>query len=498
VDGQATFLGDERRDVVNDAFRELTLPRNPNLWHSLPAAKQYEIENSQTWRDLEEKMANLKIDSDMDTKQQREEETKLRKQKAKLMKRELRKWQRRQPYKPGDPQGYHREIFSRCSFMMPARRRLADGMFEVAGLRSPAGLQVIHDMMELYEQEREVEFRPGLEPDRCCCNSTDNPATDDCSEKKRDLQEKTSDTYDTYDWKHIYKCFKTTQERDHGFAELCFLCSEWFIDMELWEIHCQGHVNNLEDFPVFLDPLVFNSVLAIPGFCYDYLRNPKLPASIRKYQFKNKPKWQSHIQRHIDALPEQPGKCELRTQQCSVPFNSALELQFHLQDAHGIHTLKRPKSRKRRSNQTDEEYSIPPKKKQPTRQSEEEVKCEIAKQQTRLLKYACINTTIESVETATTSKSTSKSTSCGSSLASTPAASSYGCRSSRTQTPLSSICDEVQVDVDISSHKKLHADDDDFVMMDALDDDSIHQSNHISSSYWQGLSPNTHPTAGSC
>lgn len=125
VDGQATFLGDERRDVVNDAFRELTLPRNPNLWHSLPAAKQYEIENRQDWLDLEEKMAAVKLEPDMDTEQQREEETKLRKQKARLMKRELRKWQKKQPYQPGDPQGYHREIFNRCSFMMPARRRLA-------------------------------------------------------------------------------------------------------------------------------------------------------------------------------------------------------------------------------------------------------------------------------------------------------------------------------------------------------------------------------------
>lgn len=31
VDGQATFLGNEHRDVINDAFRELTLPRNLNL-----------------------------------------------------------------------------------------------------------------------------------------------------------------------------------------------------------------------------------------------------------------------------------------------------------------------------------------------------------------------------------------------------------------------------------------------------------------------------------
>jgi hypothetical protein len=50
--------------------------------------------------------------------------------------------------------------------------------------------------------------------------------------------------------------------------------------------------------PVYLDPLVFNGVLVTPGFCYDCLANPKLPASTRMYQFKSKPKWQSHIQTH--------------------------------------------------------------------------------------------------------------------------------------------------------------------------------------------------------
>lgn len=83
---------------MNDAFRELTLPQNPNLWHSLLAAKQYEIENRQDWLELEEKMAALKLEPNIDTKQQREEETKLRKQKARLMKRELWKWQKKQPY----------------------------------------------------------------------------------------------------------------------------------------------------------------------------------------------------------------------------------------------------------------------------------------------------------------------------------------------------------------------------------------------------------------
>ena len=116
MDGQATFLGEEGRGAVNEAFSELSLPPNPNLWQSLSAEEQHEIENRQDWLNLEKKMAALKLEPDIDVDHQRKEESKLRLQKIKLMKKELRKWQKNQPYKPGDPPGYHREIFSRCSF----------------------------------------------------------------------------------------------------------------------------------------------------------------------------------------------------------------------------------------------------------------------------------------------------------------------------------------------------------------------------------------------
>ncbi|KAE9971389.1 hypothetical protein EG328_005700 [Venturia inaequalis] len=179
---------------------------------------------------------------------------------------------------------------------MPARGCLAEDIFEVANLRSPAGLHIIQDMTELCERGREAGFRPGLEPNRCCCKSNNNTATDDFREQKPSLQERYPETYD---WSHIYKCFQETQQQDRGFAELCFLCSDWFFDTESWELHCQDHVNDMENFPVFLDPLVFNGVLAMPGFCYNCLVDPRLPASKRMYQFKSKPKWQSHIRGHM-------------------------------------------------------------------------------------------------------------------------------------------------------------------------------------------------------
>jgi hypothetical protein len=113
VDGRVTFLGGEGRGAVNEAFSELPLFLNPNLWQQKSNTR---LENRQDWLDLEEKMVALKLEPDNDVDHQRKEESKLRLQEIELMKKELREWQKKQPYKPEDSSGYHREIFSRCIF----------------------------------------------------------------------------------------------------------------------------------------------------------------------------------------------------------------------------------------------------------------------------------------------------------------------------------------------------------------------------------------------
>jgi hypothetical protein len=173
VNDQATFLGREKKDVINDVFRKLTLSRNPNLWHCLPAKKQYDIENSKKFLKLEEKMAALKLRKDANSVYDKET-NKLYKEKCKLITTELRKWQKKQPYKPGDLPGYHREIFNRYRFIMPERDRLAVNLFETASLRSDMRLAVIRDFLALYERNEEVEFRPGLKPDKYCCLGEDD------------------------------------------------------------------------------------------------------------------------------------------------------------------------------------------------------------------------------------------------------------------------------------------------------------------------------------
>lgn len=39
ADGQASYLGEEIRSIVNDRFRGISLFRNLNLWQSFPAEK---------------------------------------------------------------------------------------------------------------------------------------------------------------------------------------------------------------------------------------------------------------------------------------------------------------------------------------------------------------------------------------------------------------------------------------------------------------------------
>ncbi len=217
----------------------------------------------------------------------------------------------------------------------------------------------------------------------------------------------------------------------------------------------------------------------MPGFCYDCLTNPTLPASKRMYQFKNKPKWQTHIQGHVDALDDyKPVKCNLRTSQCLGPFDSVLRLQFHLQDAHGIHTIKRRRWRKRSRHESDEGQAVE-QKRQNVKHKRETIKSEEAEDQKWSLEYAFVNSTITSMEPIAAC-STSKSSSCRSTPSQSLTTSSYGDRESRTLTPLSSVGDEIPINLGICSQKPLHAGHDDFVVINTMEDGVIRQSDSVS------------------
>jgi hypothetical protein len=78
--------------------------------------------------------------------------------------------------------------------MMPERDRLAVNLFEVAPLRRPIDLAVIRDMVALCKRPSEVEFRLGLELEKCYC-----------SDKKDHTK---SGPGKSYEWRHIYNYYK--------------------------------------------------------------------------------------------------------------------------------------------------------------------------------------------------------------------------------------------------------------------------------------------------
>jgi hypothetical protein len=159
----------------------------------------------------------------------------LQRKRRRLVDDALRTWQKKQPHRPHDPPRYQYEIFDRCRFMMPERDRLATNLFRDATLRSPLGLSVLRDLIALLEKTSEVEFRPGLERDKCHCPRVKKECQDD------------DESSGKYQWRHIYQCYKKSQSDRFGFAELCFICNDWFFSAHEWEIHCLGHVEELAE-----------------------------------------------------------------------------------------------------------------------------------------------------------------------------------------------------------------------------------------------------------
>jgi hypothetical protein len=333
---------------VSDVFRELSIPYNPNLSQRLPARKKYYLEHSQEYIALEKEIASLMGNRDSES---RDQLATLRRKKRNTLNNALKLWQNRQSYNPNDQPEYHRALFARVRFIMPERDRLARDLFQVTKLRDLLGLSVLRDMMALYRQTSEVEFRPSLEWDKCCCpKKEENDQYESCSE---------------YDWKHVYDCYRKECSNIHGFADFCFLCNEWVFGKEEWRDHCRNHVNDLSTFPTYFDPLLHDGILASPGYCPFCLENPALEPEDRIHQFLHRAKWLEHTQRHIAKLRKSEREtkstlvvCPRRSPRCPKNFHCVLELEFHLQDIHGVDMPKELKARKRSKEESEEVQQV--------------------------------------------------------------------------------------------------------------------------------------------
>jgi hypothetical protein len=152
TNSQGSYFNNELRSIVIDRFCAMTLRRNPELWQSLLAEKQDELENNLEFIAIEDKLEALSLNSkDHSTTRDRRKE--LHAQKRKLVTKELRKCQKLQLNRlpsntsENNIMGYHRSRFSRTRDLMLERDRLASS---VTSIRSDEGWAVLRDMITLY------------------------------------------------------------------------------------------------------------------------------------------------------------------------------------------------------------------------------------------------------------------------------------------------------------------------------------------------------------
>ncbi|KAK2022058.1 hypothetical protein LX32DRAFT_574259 [Colletotrichum zoysiae] len=332
TDGQGNYFGHDVRSVVNDLFRGLTLERNPQLSQSLPAEKQDALRTDPEFAAIEKELATLLGRRGLASSSRRKE---LYKQKRDLVEKELRKWQRAQPNYPiGEDSGtpcYYRSIFNRIRFLMPARDRLASTLLKTATLRSSTGLRALEDMISLCKADAEVEYRPGLEPQKCQCDGSYRR-----KRKSPGTVQSSLDKQSTYNWRHVYNCFKKSSD---SFTELCFLCNKWISGEANWSEHCQWHLTCPETLPIQCDPLVYGGVLASAGYCVFCMSDLLLEPEARLRYFLDRGPWKAHVQSHYETyvLSADGGehmKCPHPGKHCNAPFDSVEHLKFHLLDAH--------------------------------------------------------------------------------------------------------------------------------------------------------------------
>jgi hypothetical protein len=123
----------------------------------------------------------------------------------------------------------------------------------------------------------------------------------------------------------------------HGFAELCFACSEWFTSEKTWTDHCQHHLDEPDGIPTQCNPFRYGGCLASPGYCPWCLGDATRPAAVRMQQFPDRPKWQAHIDEHARKLDgSNTSICPHPRVQCTEAFGSVQGLKFHLHDVHCV------------------------------------------------------------------------------------------------------------------------------------------------------------------
>ncbi|KAL3439835.1 hypothetical protein BJX65DRAFT_291535 [Aspergillus insuetus] len=322
VDGPAAYLNIATRHEHIQNRRSMGIHHNPNLWQSLPAKSEFEFEEREDVRRLNEEL--VRLDSQMldavspDMKKDIiSQRRKLRTEKDKIYLSELK---RQRELQSGTQAGsiHEQTLFHFRRRAMPQRDLLARILPKKATVRSTEGLEAMKALEALCKQSNQVAYRSGLEPlnGECICGK---PIESFRAHRR---------------WLHIYRCYSRRISRlnDDKFAEFCFECGQWFNDRKDWDRHCQSHLDDPDQL-LRCDPIIFRNCPVKPGYCPFCLGNRHLGPARRMKQYLNTTQWYRHLGSHLtdDFLS---GSFRCRHPACTEKYWSKKDLVCHLEDVH--------------------------------------------------------------------------------------------------------------------------------------------------------------------
>jgi hypothetical protein len=183
VDGQASYWNKERDAELMDSFRGMSLQWHPSMIHSLPAKVQDDLRRRSDFvarheeiKSLGEKLNGLTVEAEVGAAKKRQQELRWKQRQA--MSEELSKWREIQQgdrdtdLKDTDLKDdvASRPAFFNCiRYLDPLRDRLASSLFKNDPLCSPAGIEVLRNMIALYKENVQVAYRPSSCPKNGCC-----------------------------------------------------------------------------------------------------------------------------------------------------------------------------------------------------------------------------------------------------------------------------------------------------------------------------------------
>ncbi|KAL4999885.1 hypothetical protein BDV10DRAFT_200538 [Aspergillus recurvatus] len=293
VDGPAAHLNIATRHEHMQNRRSMAIHHKPNLWQSLPAKSEFEFEEREDVRRLNEELARL--DSQMldaespDMKQDIiSQRRKVRTVKDKSYLSELK---RQRELQSGAQAGsiHEQTLFHFRRRAMPQRGLLARILPKKATVRSTEGLEAMKALEALCKQSNQVAYRSGLEPlnGKCICG-------------------KPTESFRAHrQWLHIYR---------------------------YWDRHCQSHLDDPDQL-LRCDPIIFRSCPVKPGYCPFCLGNRRLGPARRMKQYLNTTQWYRHLGSHLtdDFLS---GSFQCRHPACTEKYWSMRDLVCHLEDVH--------------------------------------------------------------------------------------------------------------------------------------------------------------------